>query len=137
MVKFMNEAQYLERQSELAGAAMRATLDEMRREAIRAVDPRRLTRAHPWTSLAVAAAAGFAAGGLVGRPPRPESGEPQTPRRPTVAGILSIARQIVSFAMPIAQGLWAAHLASPEGPSNGQNPSQTPASGACGPSGPE
>jgi hypothetical protein len=137
MVKPMNEAEYLDRQSELAKAAMRATLDEMRSEAIRAGDPRRLTRAHPWTSLAVAAAAGFVASGLADRSPRPESGEPQSTRRLDISGFLSVARQLVSFAMPIAQSLWAAHLASPDGRSNGENPSQTPTSGASAPPGPD
>jgi hypothetical protein len=137
MVKLMGEAEYLEQQSEHAKAAMRATLDEMRSEAIRAVDPRRLTRAHPWTSLAVAAAAGFAASGLADRSPRPDSGQSQTTPRPDIARFLSIARQIVSFAMPIAQSLWAAHLATSEGRSNGENPSQTPMSGASAPPGPE
>jgi hypothetical protein len=136
MVKAMNEAEYLERQSQLAKAAMRATLDEMRSEASRAVDPRRLTRAHPWTAMAVAAAAGFAASGLADRSPRPESGEPQTTRRPYISGFLAIARQIVSIAMPIAQSLWAAHLASSESPSNGESPSQTPTAGASAPPGP-
>jgi len=129
----MDEAEYLEQQSELAKAAMRATLDEIRSEAIRAVDPRRLTRAHPWTSVAVAAAAGFAASGLAGPSRRPESGQPPKTRRPDIARFLSIARQVTSFAMPIAQSLWAAHLAKSEGRSNGENPSQTPTSGASAP----
>jgi len=133
----MNEAEYLEQQSTHAKAAMRATLDEMRSEAIRAVDPRRLTRAHPWTSLAVAAAAGFAASGLAGRSPRPESGQPQTARRPDISRLLSIADQIVSFAMPIAQSLWEAYLAKSEGRSNGEIPSQTPTSGASARPGPD
>jgi len=137
MVKTMDEAEYLDRQSELAKAAMLATLDEMRSEAIRAVDPRRLTRAHPWTALAVAAAAGFAASGLADGSPRSESGEPQSARRPHISAFLSIARQIVSFAMPIAQSLWAANLASPQGGSNGENPSQTPTTGPAVPPGPD
>jgi hypothetical protein len=112
---------------------MRATLDEMRRDAIRAVDPRRLTRAHPWTSLAVAAAAGFAASGLADHSPRPESGQPQSTRWPDATRFLSIARQLISFAMPIAQSMWAAHLATSEGRSNGENPSQTPTSESSAP----
>ena len=137
MVKAMDEAEYLDRQSQLAKAAMRATADEMRNEAIRAVDPRRLTRAHPWTAMAVAAAAGFAASGLADRSPRPESGEPQSTRRSAISGFLAVVRQLVSLAMPIAQSLWAAYLASSESRSNGENPPQTPTSGASAPAGPD
>lgn len=129
----MREAEFLHQQGEEAKAAMRATLQSMGHEAFEIVDPRRLTREHPWRLLAVAAAAGFVASKLVKPEPPSEPGETREPLKTPppkkifkLSKILGIAREIMTVARPILEAIWAAALSAADGQTNGEHLSQTP-----------
>jgi hypothetical protein len=105
----MGESEYIQEQTDDAKAAIGATLGELEREVGHAVDPRAWARAHPWISLAVAAAAGFAASELLARSDtepepikhHPEPGNGHPPRRwsraiPILAKTLSMAWTVLS-----------------------------------------
>jgi hypothetical protein len=133
----MDKAQFLREQSNDALAAMRATLRDAKSDAIRCVDPRGWARKHPWKAVAAAAGSGFVAGELLRRP----AGEPKSsrPKEPSHVGrflVRALKRGIrvaIAIAQPIAQELWAAHMASvnsaPNPRSDGQETSPPPAPG--------
>ena len=131
----MREAEFLHQQGEEAKAAMRATLQSMGHEAFEIVDPRRLTREHPWRLVAAAAAAGFIASKLVKPEPEPpiESGQTREPLKTPppkkffkLTKILGIAREMMTVARPILETIWAAAFSSAHGQTNGEHLSQTP-----------
>jgi hypothetical protein len=59
------EAQYLQRQAEDAKAALSQAAQDLTRVLSQGLDPRGLTKDHPWATMAGAAVAGFAAAALL------------------------------------------------------------------------
>ena len=127
----MREEEFLDDQTRQAKSAIHATVSSLREDAMLIVDPRRLTREHPWKLLAVAVAAGFVASKLF-VPEEPDI--PEAPSRPSrlkralkLSRILAVAREIVAVSRPIVDTLWAAALAAADGHhTNGDHLSQTP-----------
>ena len=133
----MDKGQFLREQSDDAMAAMCATLRDAKSDALRCVDVRGWARSHPWKSAAAAAASGFVAGEMLRRPasePRPgRPSEPSHVGRFLVRVLKRAIRITVAIAQPLAQELWAAHMASvnsaPSQRSDGQDASPPPATG--------
>jgi hypothetical protein len=115
----MDKAQFLKEQSDDALAAMRATLRDAKSDALRCVDARGWARSHPWKAVAAAAASGFVAGEVLRRPAaRPRSdrqSEPSHVGRFIIRVLKRAIRVGVAVAQPLAQELWAAHMASVNG----------------------
>ena len=138
----MDESHFLKEQSDDALAAMRTTLRDAKGDISRYVDPRGWARSHPWQAVAAAAASGFVAGDVLGRPPAQPRGD--GPREPSHVGrflIRMLKRAIritAAIAQPLAQELWAAHLASvngaPKPNSESSAASPPPADGPSDPS---
>lgn len=63
----LTEDEFLERELRATRAALRAELRQMKASLGQAADVRLWTRHHPWTSVGVAATAGFAAAILIGK----------------------------------------------------------------------
>ena len=129
----MNEAEFLDQECKRAESALKATAKALGHDAIEIVDPRRLTREHPWKLLAVAAAAGFVASRFVyGEVPQKAEIRDKPPARKklrTLSRIFAVSREILTVARPILDTVWAAALAAAEGHvGNGEHLSQTPSS---------
>jgi hypothetical protein len=127
----MTEAEFLDQECKRAEGAIKATAQALGHEAMEIVDPRRLTREHPWKLVAVAAAAGFVASKLFTgeEPPRPEIRDKPVPRKRlfTLSRVFAVSRELLAVARPIIDTVWAAALAAAEGQhGNGEHLSQTP-----------
>lgn len=72
----MGESEYIQQQTDDARAAIRTTIDELESDVGRAINPRVWVRAHPWMTLAAAAAAGFVASQLFTREEEPQTEHP-------------------------------------------------------------
>jgi hypothetical protein len=77
----VDQAEFLREQSAAAKNAMGATLRDARQDAAKLLDPRIWVKSHPWKTLTVAAAVGFAVGDAVRKPRK--TPEPQTPQPET------------------------------------------------------
>ncbi len=127
----MNEAEFLNQECKRAEGAIKVTAMALGHEAMEIVDPRRLTREHPWKLVAVAAAAGFVASRLftAEEPQGPEIRDKPAPRKKlfTLSRIFAVSRELLTVARPIIDTVWAAALAAAEGQhGNGEHLSQTP-----------
>jgi hypothetical protein len=133
----MDKEQFLNEQSDDAKAAMRATLKDVKNEALHFVDPRGWAKTHPWKSVAAAAVTGFIAGEMLRRPAAPAAPvvEPEMPpsqpkRGSLLVSILKRATRItIALAQPFLAELWNIHTASRNGDSQAHNPSQSPTAG--------
>jgi hypothetical protein len=128
----MNEEQFLNQECKQASSAIKASAKALQQEALEIIDPRRLTREHPWKLVAVAAAAGFVTSKLFtseDQPLKPERSDkpPDRKKKVTLSRILAVSREILTVARPILDTVWAAALAAAHGhQGNGEHLPQTP-----------
>jgi hypothetical protein len=120
----MGEAQYLLEQRIRAKAGLRMALGNVKRDAVKACDPRPWAKIHPWATMAAAFAAGFVAAEAIPLSSPREEKERPSPAGGTLHGILSLARRIVSLAVPVIRAILAAEAAAESDmhhPSNGRH----------------
>lgn len=77
----MDQAEFLREQSASAKNAMSATLRDAKHDAAQLLDPRIWVKSHPWKTLTVVAAVGFAVGDAVRKPRK--TAEPPAPEAET------------------------------------------------------
>jgi hypothetical protein len=125
----MDKPKFLREESEDAKAAMRATLRNAAKDIFHAVDPRIWAKAHPWKTVSIAAAAGFAAGTQIGKPSEEQKPEQAKPGKPSKAArlLMRILKRAIRTATVAAQPFLAELLAAEARAGNGVHPASNPA----------
>jgi hypothetical protein len=127
MESTMSEAKYLRKQSQRAKADVGKAIKGIKKDAVRAVSPRRMIEKHPWTSIGIAVVVGFIAAGLAGSPrraryeepeeapsARPRAGRPKATRdyMRTIRKWISRAKLIIHLVKSVIEGFLAVRAAA-------------------------
>jgi hypothetical protein len=118
----VDESEYLEEQCRRAKAGMRLALRALKIDAIESVDPRVWARAHPWKTVAAAAAAGFAVTKIAEREAEPVKPRATTEAQPQpvehrpgrLATLISLAGKLWSLAQPLIRAAVIAKMSEHE-----------------------
>src|SRR5215472_15709173 len=119
----MTELQYLKEQSRHAKASAGAAIMELKKDAAKAVDPRRLVRKHPWMSLGAVLVLGFATTAFIGRthhdkseasPPEPVEDKSDREHARSIRKWFARAKLIAAVLKPLLEGFLAVQAASTE-----------------------